>query len=414
MATTKEKRFSGMRALGAPDYSKTRQKANRSYREPIYRPKEGEDTPWDNRPLEILASEGSGSSNFEGLGSVGHNIEHYPVEPFKPIATPANDEFMGVRNLQNIQDVNKGFRAGLPYRSQFTQDYGSNMAAGRGYIASGLVNDTIASNTGAMDANERYQQLAAREDEIKARILEIDAEINYQTKLREREMMGDPEWEIAKNDYIYKGDRSGMDNIMSRWQTEKTQGFQAAESEKNRQFQGSEGDKNRQNALTLANANKEETKAEKKEANLRSARAQSRVLDQLYEDYLSVKGDENKRIAAARELSKQYQTVWEKAEEAEIDLEDLYSQKADLLKEIQDAIKGGRSDTAQGIADKAEATRKAKKDWNTKAASAKSKYDSLKAKGWSYSTIKARSPEILQYLNVDENGEATVKKWSGK
>ena len=79
---------------------------------------------------------------------------------FAPIE-PVNDEIMGLRNLENSTPMS--FDPGAVYRSQFTKEYGSAMDQGKAHMASSLVNDTVASNTGAMDANERYQTESLKE-----------------------------------------------------------------------------------------------------------------------------------------------------------------------------------------------------------------------------------------------------------
>lgn len=70
-------------------------------------------------------------------------------------------------------------------------------------------------------SNERYQKLAEREAELKKEIAKLSADIAYQRKLRAIEMKNDPMWDIAKQQYILKGDSSGLENIMSRMEAEK-------------------------------------------------------------------------------------------------------------------------------------------------------------------------------------------------
>ena len=183
---------------------------------------------------------------------------------FTPIE-PVNDEIMGLRNLKNSTPMS--FDPGAMYRSKFTKEYGSAMDQGKAHMASSLVNDTIASNTGAMDANERYQALAAREDEIKARILEIDTEINYQTKLQKLDMSGDPMWEMAKHDWIYKGDRAGLEGIMTR-----------SEKAADREWQSEENRKNRE-------ATKSTNAEEKKQANKEILERRRKVLNRVMSEY---------------------------------------------------------------------------------------------------------------------------------
>ena len=67
----------------------------------------------------------------------------------------------------------------------------------------------------------RYQELLAKRDGLKAKIQSLMADIAYQEKLRAIEMKNDPMWDIAKQQYIMKGDSSGLESIMSRIEAEK-------------------------------------------------------------------------------------------------------------------------------------------------------------------------------------------------
>jgi len=88
------------------------------------------------------------------------------------------------------------------------------------YNANALRSDTLNSNTDTMK-QQRYQELSLKRDELKDKILKLESEISWQKSLKQAEVSRDPMWEMAKHDWIYKGDRSGLENIMQRMSTEK-------------------------------------------------------------------------------------------------------------------------------------------------------------------------------------------------
>lgn len=103
----------------------------------------------------------------------------------------------------------------MPYRATFLnglpeskEDYVSALAHGMNS------NDDDASNA-------RYQELLQKREDLKKQIAQLSADIAYQERLRALEMKNDPMWDIAKQQYIMKGDSSGLESIMSRMEAEK-------------------------------------------------------------------------------------------------------------------------------------------------------------------------------------------------
>jgi len=98
----------------------------------------------------------------------------------------------------------------MPYRATFLNGLPESKEEYTSAYAHGMnSNDDDASNA-------RYQELAERESDLKEKILNLEAEIQWQEKLRDNEMSGDPMWEVAKHKFIYDNDASALENIMSR------------------------------------------------------------------------------------------------------------------------------------------------------------------------------------------------------
>ena len=141
-------------------------------------------------------------------------------EKYKRNLVSRPNESIGVNNAQ------MGFS--MPYRGTFlnnmpyTKD--EYMAEFRHGMSS---NDDDATN-------RRYQELAMRKDELEQTIMDLEAEIAYQKQLRKYSMANDPEWNVAKHDWIYRGDRSGIDQIRSRMEADKQRAWQASENKKQR------------------------------------------------------------------------------------------------------------------------------------------------------------------------------------
>jgi len=210
-----------------------------------------------------------------------------------------------------------------------------------GYNAFALGRDTVNSNSDPVK-QERIQQLYTRLDEVNARIQELKVEISYQEKLKALEMSGDPLWEMAKDKYIHTGDMSDLSSILQRVTN-------VSEAEAQRDFNANENKLNRDANYKLAKEAKDQTKAEQKEANARSARFSRNVLSELLKTYNAVKGDPSKQIEAGNDLIKQLQDVKEKAEIAGLTMEDLYSEMPEELEAVNLAINEARLAVQSGI-----------------------------------------------------------------
>ena len=203
--------------------------------------------------------------------------------------------------------------------------------------------EEIPADNGVMTTNEKLAALTQEKESLEKELTEVEAEIEYQIKLRDLEVSGDPLWEMAKDKYIHTGEMSDLSNILQRKTT-------ASEAEKQRQFTAAENKLNRDANYKLAKEAKEQTKAEQKEANVRSARFSRNVLSELLKTYNAVKGDTNKQIEAGNELIKQLQDVKEKAEIAGLNMEDLYSEMPEELEAVNLAIDEARVAAQTSIA----------------------------------------------------------------
>jgi hypothetical protein len=204
-------------------------------------------------------------------------------------------------------------------------------------------------SAGDTSSGQRYQELATRADELRTEIHNLKLELNWQLKLKSNAMRNDPEWLMAKHQWIYKGDLSGLDKIMAR-----------REAEEQRQFQAKENELNRQQTAEIAKLNKEKEQADKKAADVRSARFARDLLTETLKDYEAVKGDAAKTIDAGRNLLKVYQDFKEKAEIAGMSPQELFSENPSMIQTIENAIAGARSTQTAEI-DKNNAKKKAEK-----------------------------------------------------
>lgn len=151
---------------------------------------------------------------------------------FKPIE-PASDEMMGIRNIQ----ASSGGSIYAPEQYYTTQASISGLGDAYSDRAAHFTRNVAAdahSGMGNTDeqSNARFQELAQRESELKDKILNLEAEIQWQEKLRDNEMSGDPMWEVAKHKFIYDNDTSALESIMNRKHNEKI----AAEARKQEQY----------------------------------------------------------------------------------------------------------------------------------------------------------------------------------
>ena len=193
---------------------------------------------------------------------------------FKPILSQdMEDELMGMKNLnasamsfnpaELYEATPKAYPANRDPSSGYTQvlDRMSNEKGFEGFTSykHGLNADSDKAS------NERYQELSVRRDELQRKIIDLQAEIDWQKKLEAQEIAKDPIWEAAKHDWIYKGDRSGLENIMSRMESEK------------------------QRKLTenMAKAGRDAASEEKKEANKEILERRQKVLNRVMSEYAS-------------------------------------------------------------------------------------------------------------------------------
>lgn len=195
---------------------------------------------------------------------------------FKPILSQdMEDELMGMRNLnasatsfdpaELYEATPKAYPANRDPSSGYTQvlDRMSNEKGFEGFTSykHGLNADSDKAS------NERYQELSVRRDELQRKIIDLQAEIDWQKKLKAKEIAKDPIWEAAKHDWIYKGDRSGLENITNRMNAEEQRRWQSKENEANR------------------NAARESQAADKKQANIEILDRRKKILNRVMSEY---------------------------------------------------------------------------------------------------------------------------------
>ena len=314
---------------------------------------------------------------------------------FKPIE-PVNDEMMGMRNLQatsggaiNAPDQYYATQAGISGLGDAYSDRAASFARNVAADAHSGMGNTDEQQ------NQRIQELYKRRDELEEEIRNLEAEIAWQEKLRDNEMSGDPMWEVAKQQYIQKGDSSALESIMNRRTT-------VAENEKSRKSQ---------EEIAKLNAKKES--ADKQEANERSARFARNNLNDALIYYETVKGDSEKRILAANDLLARKNQFMEAAEISGKKASEYIKDDPEFLERVDAAINEGRSTQTAKIDTKNANYTKNKKAWDANAKKALDRYNKFREKGWSYARIEDNMKEALKYLNVDANGNATVKSYSG-
>ena len=83
--------------------------------------------------------------------------------------------------------------------------------------------EEIPADNGVMTTNEKLAALTQEKESLEKELTEVEAEIEYQMKLRDLEVSGDPLWEMAKEKYIQTGDMSSLEGIMTRQNTKKTE-----------------------------------------------------------------------------------------------------------------------------------------------------------------------------------------------
>jgi hypothetical protein len=188
------------------------------------------------------------------------------------------------------------------------------------YAGLGTQSGNVPVDSGVMTTNEKLSALTEEKESLQEELLEVNAEIEYQEKLKALELSGDPMWELAKENYVRTGDMTALQNIMNRHSTEKMQQL---------------------TAQATADARKE-TKEEQRVADVRSARTNRDILTELLKTYNSVKGDPTKQIEAGNELVRQLQKTKEAADKAGMTVQDLYSEMPEELEAINVAITEAR------------------------------------------------------------------------
>lgn len=315
---------------------------------------------------------------------------------FRPIE-PQNDEMMGIRNLQ----ATSGGAIYAPDQYYATQVGISGLGDAYSDRAASFARNVAAdahSGMGATDeqSNARYQELVQHESELKKQIQELEANIAYQEKLRAIEMKNDPMWDIAKQEYIMKGDSTRLEGIMSR-----------IEAEKNRDA----------NAAVAKEAKQQEMK-QKKEADIRAATSARYMLNEALKDYEAVQADPNKRMEVGRELMKQYANYKEKAEAAGLDEKDLYKEMPTELERVKMAISEARETQTQQIA-KAQANAKAAKAKKNEDNTVSDEIDSFNAYSHGSKALKAKKDELIKkYPNytftIAKGGKITWQRKESK
>ena len=81
--------------------------------------------------------------------------------------------------------------------------------------------EEIPADNGVMTTNEKLAALAQEKESLEKELTEIEAEIEYQMKLRDLEVSDDPMWEMAKDKYVHTGDMSDLQNIITRVSNDK-------------------------------------------------------------------------------------------------------------------------------------------------------------------------------------------------
>jgi hypothetical protein len=145
-------------------------------------------------------------------------------------------------------------------------------------------------------------------------------------------MKNDPMWDIAKQQYIMKGDSSGLENIMSRMEAEK----------------------GRKLTEETAKAAKTQEDQSKKEANLRSANTARAILEDAYDTFMANKASKTNQVQGRANLFRAYQDFKDKADAAGKDYNDFFADKTFLQNvdlELQEALATMQSETEKKVAD---------------------------------------------------------------
>jgi hypothetical protein len=211
----------------------------------------------------------------------------------------------------------------LSYRPELGQTRSPYINGSSGAYESVMYEDLKSSNDDSV-TNQRYQELAQRESELKEKILKLEAEIAWQEKLRDNEMSGDPMWEVAKHKFIYDNDQTALENIMNRRNQEKI----AADSRKQEKESRTRADNaTLNNAVGMLQFDLDEFE----DAALKADKSKS-------------ESDINARAAAKRSLFRTYQDLYRKITEQGKKLEEVLSPED--LERVRKYIKAGKVVTA--------------------------------------------------------------------
>lgn len=151
-------------------------------------------------------------------GLIGSGL-YYLDTGLTPTWNPDTGEYES-NNVTNLPNPEAFQRSVKPYHPFKGQTRSPVVNGSTGAEESSAYEHLKASNDDAT-SNARYQELIQKREELKRKIAQLSADIAYQEKLRAIEMKNDPMWDIAKQQYIMKGDSSGLESIMSRMEAEK-------------------------------------------------------------------------------------------------------------------------------------------------------------------------------------------------
>ena len=317
---------------------------------------------------------------------------------FSPILPQdMEDEIMGAKNLNATLDTPYDGYAQYASTQEKTSGLGDAYGDREAHFKYGVAADAH-SGMGAKDeqSNQRYQELLEKREDLKQRIQELEANIAYQEKLRAIEMKNDPMWDIAKQEYIMKGDSTRLEGIMGRIEAEK----------------------NRKANEAVAKEAKSQEAAKQTEANIRSAKFARDILNEALKDYEAVQADPNKRMEAGRELMKQYMNYKEKAEAAGLNENELYKEIPTELERVKMAISESRETQTQQIA-KAQSNAKAAKEKKAEDNTVSDEIDKFNAYSHGSKALKAKKDELIKkYPNyiftIAKGGKITWQRKESK
>lgn len=211
--------------------------------------KEGEPA-YEDPGLVLRSAAISGKNRQERNKEAAKGQLYRDIENLRNALNPETHE-------REMRGVPAGHRAGLMNlnRAQYISDMEESAAAPGIVLKEKEAEANANSPEAEYNRNENY--IAGADKKLKG--LEIKRnrlreKLETLKAIRNLDVAGDQMWEVAKLDYLNNGDRTGLENIMGRIQ-----------SDIQRKFTESEAKKNRQNTLDVAKLNKQEQDAAKKQ-----------------------------------------------------------------------------------------------------------------------------------------------------